>query len=113
MRRYTVGSFSPAEFVPLYDSPWIAAGGTDILEYATRGLDLLYSPTDIFKVRLTAYGPCVATYRNYFSKALKASWRGETKSLSTKVDDGYLYIRLVDRKEGKAPRLGTVKHVIS
>ena len=112
MRKYTVNSFSPAEFVPLYDSPWLAGGDSQILDYAHAALNLLYSPSDIFKVRISSFGPCVATYRGYFNKALKASWRGDTKNLSTKVDDGYLFIRLIDKVERKAPRQGKVTHVI-
>ena len=112
MRKYTVNSFSPAEYVPQYESPWLAGGDSQILEYAHAALNLLYSPSDIFKVRITLYGPCVATYRGYFNKALKASWRGDTKNLSTKVDDGYLFIRLIDKVERKAPRQGKVTHII-
>ena len=112
MRKYTVNSFSPAEYVPQYESPWLAGGDSQILDYAHAALNLLYSPSDIFKVRITLYGPCVATYRGYFNKALKASWRGDTKNLSTKVDDGYLFIRLIDKVERKAPRQGKVTHII-
>ena len=112
MRKYTVNSFSPAEYVPQYESPWLAGGDSQILEYAHAALNLLYSSSDIFKVRITLYGPCVATYRGYFNKALKASWRGDTKNLSTKVDDGYLFIRLIDKVERKAPRQGKVTHII-
>ena len=112
MQRFTVHSLSPVESVSEFDSPWIPAGGAGIVEHCAQGLEMLYSGTPIIRVRISGYGPCVATYRGYFNKALKASWRGDTKNLSTKVDDGYLFIRLIDKVERKAPRQGKVTHII-
>ncbi len=112
MQRFTVHSLSPVESVSEFDSPWIPPGGADIIEHCAQGLDMLHSGTPIIRVRISGYGPCVATYRGYFNKALQQSRQGQTKRLVTKHRDGYLYIRLADKLERKAPRQGKVKHVI-
>ena len=115
--RLPVSSFAQARLVPLDEvhfTPFMRSDTPAKMDWASSQIGLLYSPEDIIEIPINQRGcPSIATYTNWLQRALKETYRGDTKAISTRVDHSknLLYVRLVERKEQRN-RKGKVSHVI-
>jgi len=116
--RLSASSFALGKRVPYSEMPFIPFQHSDTpekLDWANDILDMCYNPDDVVEIQINqGYGcPSVATYVSWLQRALKASWRGDTKTLQTTTRGNSLYVRVIDKKESRKHGNGKVKHVIT
>jgi len=112
--RLPVSSFAIGKLVPLNEMPFTPFQQSDTpekLDWANNILGDMWGDQDVVEIQINQHGcPSVATYVSWLKRALKASYRGDKKTLQAKIRGNSLYVRLVDRKETN--RKGKVSHVI-